>query len=275
MITGFNTDIEFGGVTYHVQTEDKGLAKPVIMTLVYDRGTILASKRAAYDDLINAGFDEKVLSERLQKQHRIMCAAIKAGRIDDLKKMSAREVATARASVAGQPVVKASTGLSSSRPTSAELPIPRPEFNSSNDVLFEKPEADSILEAVIIQEETYELPADAIEIVPEKPAIELPGASRLSIELLGDENFKGGERRSIGFMVCRGSGRAVVAGAQIMVKVLGSNFRPQIFHTTTDTNGVARVEVQLPTFRAGRAALLVRALSGSDEVELRRPIAHG
>ena len=51
VITGFNTDIELEGVIYHVQTEDKGLSKPVIMSLVYNRGIILASKRVPYDDL--------------------------------------------------------------------------------------------------------------------------------------------------------------------------------------------------------------------------------
>ncbi|HSI88336.1 MAG TPA: hypothetical protein VK918_04715, partial [Pyrinomonadaceae bacterium] len=59
MITGYNTDIEHEGVTYHVQTEDKGLTKPIILSLVYNGGTILASKRAPYDDLVSSGFDEK------------------------------------------------------------------------------------------------------------------------------------------------------------------------------------------------------------------------
>ena len=41
VITGFNTDIEYQGVTYHVQTEDKGVKTPLILSLVYNRGTIL------------------------------------------------------------------------------------------------------------------------------------------------------------------------------------------------------------------------------------------
>ena len=91
MITGFNTDIKCEGVTYHVQTEDKGLATPLILSLVYDRGTILASKRSPYDDLLIDTFDEKVLSERLQKQHKLICAAIRAGRIEDLKRMTMKD----------------------------------------------------------------------------------------------------------------------------------------------------------------------------------------
>jgi hypothetical protein len=89
VITGYNTDVEHDGVVYHVQTEDKGLENPMLLSLVYVGGTILASKRTSYADLIEAGFDELALSERLQRQHRLICAAINAGRIDDLKKMTA------------------------------------------------------------------------------------------------------------------------------------------------------------------------------------------
>ena len=90
MITGFNTDIEHDGVTYHVQTEDKGLDSPIILSLVYVGGTILASKRSPYKDLIAGGFSDEVLAERLKRQHRLICAAIHSGRINDLKKMAGR-----------------------------------------------------------------------------------------------------------------------------------------------------------------------------------------
>ncbi len=61
MITGYNTDVEHNGVVYHVQTEDKGLRTPVILSLVYTGGAILASKRSPYDDLIASGFEEKAV----------------------------------------------------------------------------------------------------------------------------------------------------------------------------------------------------------------------
>ncbi|HLM60667.1 MAG TPA: hypothetical protein VK308_07685, partial [Pyrinomonadaceae bacterium] len=93
MITGFNTDIEFQGTIYHVQTEDKGVKTPLILSLVYDRGTILASKRSAYNDLLIGKFDENILAERLQKQHNLICAAVRTGRIEDLKRMAAKEAA--------------------------------------------------------------------------------------------------------------------------------------------------------------------------------------
>ncbi len=88
VITGFNTDIEHEGVVYHVQTEDKGLDTPIILSLVYAGGTILASKRSPYEDLIAQGFSDEVLAERLKRQHKLICAAIHSGRINDLKKMT-------------------------------------------------------------------------------------------------------------------------------------------------------------------------------------------
>lgn len=87
MITGFNTDIQHDGVTYHVQTEDKGLDSPLILSLVYVGGAIIASKRSPYHDLIDSGFDEKALTERLQRQHKLICAAIRSGRVEELKRM--------------------------------------------------------------------------------------------------------------------------------------------------------------------------------------------
>ena len=100
VITGFNTDVDFQGVTYHVQTEDKGLATPLILSLVYHGGTILASKRSSYEDLLEKEFDEKILTERLQKQHKTICAAIRAGRLEELKEMTAKDSAARRKNAA-------------------------------------------------------------------------------------------------------------------------------------------------------------------------------
>jgi len=58
-------------VVYHVQTEDKGLETPIILSLVYSRGEILASKRSKYEDLIAQGFNDEVLAERLKRQQQL------------------------------------------------------------------------------------------------------------------------------------------------------------------------------------------------------------
>ncbi|MEO5857596.1 MAG: hypothetical protein ABIR33_01475 [Pyrinomonadaceae bacterium] len=275
MITGFNTDVEFEGTTYHVQTEDKGLARPVIMSLIYDRGTILASKRTPYDDLVKSGsVDDLVLAERLNKQHRVICAAVKGGRLEDLTRMS--QASTASKGVAEPAVAGASVTVPSATPRAFELdvsPIPMP-IPAGDPAAVTKP-IDLDLNAYAIIEEEILLPDEAVEVLSEMIGKERPVNNKLSIELLGDSRFRGGEHKSVTFMVCRGSQSKVIADAQVMIKVLGSSFRPMIFHARTDANGIAKVNLQFPTFSEGRAALLVRASSEGEEVEFRRVVAHG
>ncbi len=51
MITGFNQDVSYKGTVYHVQTEDRGKGNPLIETLIYVGGEIVASRRTSYEDL--------------------------------------------------------------------------------------------------------------------------------------------------------------------------------------------------------------------------------
>lgn len=330
MITGFNTDIEYEGVTYHVQTEDKGLDTPLILSLVYDRGTILASKRSPYDDLL-ADFDEAILAERLQKQHKLICAAIRAGRIEDLKRMTMRESSKKKGLVVQkEPKLRASEKVSTANtektPAVAvenllvvkesnlrkesqkeEIPLPQilhraderfaeirqPEnvpFNDTEKLLeteialekLEKEEIwnipisisdnDLIFEEVEIVEEVTILPAEAVEIITDFAKHDEVADDTLSVELLNDVSFKSGQNKTISILVSRGSAKKQVVGAGVMAKVLGANFRPLIFHAKTDSNGIAILQLHLPNFSRGRAAVLIKAVSGTDEAEIRRII---
>jgi hypothetical protein len=286
VISGFNTDVEFDDVVYHVQTEDKGLKSRLIVSLVYDRGTILASKRASYEDLADVAFDENELAERVQRQHKLICAAVRTGRLEDLKRFSANERSKPAKSTTA--VVEAATPVAVvdlqksvryAQPDTAEEVLPEAVISEDVEIV----EASAIFDAVAIVDdaaiisdaipapETF-LASDAVEVVSELSGLERPTNNKLSLEVLGDAKFKGGDRRTVNIMVCRGTGRKVVSDAQIMVKVLGSAFRPLIFHAKTDKNGLAKVHLQLPNFQAGRAAVLIRAISASEEVELRRII---
>ena len=79
MITGFNTDVKYGGVVYHVQTEDKGPQNPLIETLVYKGGEILASRRLPYAELVK-GHDEKAITKLMEDQHKGMMMEAKKGK---------------------------------------------------------------------------------------------------------------------------------------------------------------------------------------------------
>ena len=81
MITGFNTDVKYKGVVYHVQTEDKGTANPLIETLIYKGGEILGSRRLPYADLVTRG-DEAAITKLMEDQHKGMIMEVKRGRFD-------------------------------------------------------------------------------------------------------------------------------------------------------------------------------------------------
>src|SRR2546422_2013084 len=80
MVTGFNTDVQHRGKTYHVQTEDKGLQNPIIETLIYMGGEILAARRTSYADLLEKEVDEKEIGERIEAQHNRMILDIREGK---------------------------------------------------------------------------------------------------------------------------------------------------------------------------------------------------
>ncbi len=285
MITGFNTDIEFEGVTYHVQTEDKGSSRPVIMSLIYDRGTILASKRSPYNDLLGNNFDESVLAERLQKQHKTICAAIKAGRIEDLKKMSARDGGSKKP-VLSEVAKPAEVPKKKERKKADVQSLP--EIETADDPVMDasipKPDQTALpvqeesevpeVQVVSVIEEAVLVAETAVAFASDLAGKERPTNNRLAIEFLVNEKFKAGETKTLTMMVRRGSEGKVIAGAEVMVKVIGSAFRPLIYHSSTDKNGLAQVTLQFPKFKSGRAAFLIRAMSDGEEVELRRPILH-
>jgi hypothetical protein len=79
MLTGYNTDIKHEGIVYHVQTEDGGTDNPVIVSLVYQGGRILASRKTSYAKLLGAGDIMSQLRDLLEKQHREMIQSIRNG----------------------------------------------------------------------------------------------------------------------------------------------------------------------------------------------------
>jgi hypothetical protein len=79
MITGFNTDVEYRGVIFHVQTEDKGVENPVIESLVYKGGEILVSRKLPYSKILVNGYDEKAVIKLMEDQHRDMIDEIRQG----------------------------------------------------------------------------------------------------------------------------------------------------------------------------------------------------
>jgi hypothetical protein len=84
MITGFNTDVDHQGRVFHVQTEDKGLSNPVVESLIYCGGEIIAQRRHPYVELTENGeLSEEALLLRMEAQHKAMIREIHNGQYDD------------------------------------------------------------------------------------------------------------------------------------------------------------------------------------------------
>jgi hypothetical protein len=84
VLTGYNTDIDYGGTVYHVQTEDKGRSNPYVESLVYASGEILYSRRTPYHDLVEQGVEPKAVAAIMERQHRSIVETIGAGRLAQL-----------------------------------------------------------------------------------------------------------------------------------------------------------------------------------------------
>ncbi len=82
MLTGYNTDVEFAGKVYHVQTEDREGDDPIFESLVYHKGQILDSYRTHYANLVAKGYDQGALATVLESQHKRIMRWIKNGRYD-------------------------------------------------------------------------------------------------------------------------------------------------------------------------------------------------
>jgi hypothetical protein len=285
VITGFNTDIEHGGVVYHVQTEDKGLDSPLILSLVYAGGAILASKRSPYKDLIASGFDEEELAKRLKRQHRLICAAITAGRLEELRRMSARaedgvtQVETVSEETQAQELHEVSEAAATEETVQAETPAGEP-------VVAEAASVDDTLEVPRTSSEDTERPRkrrrarekeSAYTVYDSRGQSPMGEAKEqetgLVLTILDENEFRAGESFTIRVLVEDGSReRKPIMGVAVSVKILGTTFRPQIYSVRTERDGVAAVSTKMPHFTSGRAAVLIRAVANGETAEVRRVI---
>ena len=281
MITGFNTDIEHDGVVYHVQTEDKGLDSPIILSLVYVGGTILASKRSPYADLIEQGFSDEVLAERLKRQHKLICAAINSGRINDLKKMGGGRAKEAPQKIAEPTEIAIESEVSEEEVEVSGAPSITEEFEFDYEMTQQWIPPPPKEETEAVEEEQYaEAPVDeespwaAVEEEQiEEESEEVP-PDGLVITLLDDEEFYAAQAYTLRVLISnRAKGEEnPLANAAVSIKILGTTFRPLIYTLKTESDGVATVSTQIPEFNSGRAAVLVRAVVKDQAAELRRII---
>ena len=83
MNSGFNTDVSVGERVFHVQTEGRGPARPVIDTVVYRNGRVLHRRASNYGHLAESPeFTAEMLQERVEEQHRTVIDDLRSGALD-------------------------------------------------------------------------------------------------------------------------------------------------------------------------------------------------
>jgi hypothetical protein len=96
----------------------------------------------------------------------------------------------------------------------------------------------------------------------------------LSLSILDEEEFIAGEPFTIRILVQDRSGKSErpITGATVLVKVLGTGFRPQMYSVKSQRDGVAVVSTQIPRFTSGRAAIVIQVVADNRSAEMRRVI---
>ena len=129
MVVGFNHNIMYRGEMFHVQTEDSGINNPHIITLLYRGGTILASKKTSYADILKIENLAQVVEELMKEQHKDVLRRLKNGEFDGRAFPDAGSVPAEKG--AEQPVPSSvqepvAVAVSASMVKESQKPVPPP-----------------------------------------------------------------------------------------------------------------------------------------------------
>jgi hypothetical protein len=272
VITGFNTDVPHEGRVYHVQTEDRRAGDPVFESLVYVGGSIVAKKLTPYSDKLNEGATEEILASLLKRQHQVIIAAIKAGRIEDLIQHTRK--------TSGESQKKQVSGRLKQAPDNRSTESAKQ--NATPDVT----RAPAPMEPVPSKADTQGGRSGKLKLaVPPVPPTnesgglnldqviteyEQRGEAKLGVKVLAPEQFIAG--KSIGLRIQVTHGPKPEFDAIVTVKIIGTAFKPQVVIGRVGRDGVASFSLTLPAFNAGTAAIVIEARSGQGRGELKNLI---
>lgn len=273
VITGFNTDVPHEGRIYHVQTEDRGEGNPVLESLVYVGGTIIAKKQTPYAEQLTEGATEEVIASLLKKQHQVIIAAIRAGRIEELVRHSTKDSPVSPAPpVAGRPPQPALPP----RPV-AVRPVPVSPASSTAPPMVSPRPAQARAES----DATTNLGSPRFPARPASGGLNLDEVisdyikrstqqEKLDLKVITPSVFTAG--KNVGLRVQIHHGPKVEPDAIVTVKIIGTAFKPQVFVGRAGADGVASFNLSLPLFTAGTAAIVIEVQSSHGRGELKHLI---
>ncbi len=81
MELSLNSDINLGNDSFHVQTEDWGVASPYIVSRIYKNGAVLKSIKTPYSEIIDAPiWDKQAVEIAVKSQHDQLVEQLLMGR---------------------------------------------------------------------------------------------------------------------------------------------------------------------------------------------------
>jgi hypothetical protein len=78
-ILGYNHNVRYRGLVFHVQTEDSGVLSPHLFTHLFHHGVIVSTRKLDYD----AGSAEESIKSLMQAQHKAVLKDLRRGQFDD------------------------------------------------------------------------------------------------------------------------------------------------------------------------------------------------
>lgn len=82
-LSGFNNNVRYRGLRFHIQTEDSGITRPHITTHLFaDGGYVIGSQRTAYMEYVDHPERASIVARMMREQHRAMALALRDGKLD-------------------------------------------------------------------------------------------------------------------------------------------------------------------------------------------------
>lgn len=87
MEKGFNSDLVFRGLNFHVQSEDWGFENPYLVSRVYQNGAVIKSVKTPYSEVLGSGLmsrhrvDSQAIRLALREQHQKILDQLLSGQL--------------------------------------------------------------------------------------------------------------------------------------------------------------------------------------------------
>ncbi len=82
MLQGFNHNIKYRDIIFHIQTEDYGAKIAQIITHIFINGNIIASVKSSYNEVVNATEIKGVIKQMMETQHKKVLKDLVSGKYD-------------------------------------------------------------------------------------------------------------------------------------------------------------------------------------------------